>query len=103
VTFAHRLIDYGVDVIIGHHPHVLQPIEVYKNGIIAYSLGNLIFGGNSRYTYDTALLEIRIGNDEISHAIRPVAVEGWKAREMKGGDARKFIRMVESLPLPDTE
>ena len=42
---ARSLIDNGVDVIIGHHPHVLQGIEEYKNGIIFYSLGNFNFGG----------------------------------------------------------
>lgn len=40
---AHKLIDAGADVIIGHHPHVVQDIEVYKNKVIFYSLGNFIF------------------------------------------------------------
>ncbi len=39
---ARALIDAGTDVIIGHHPHVVQPIETYKDGIIFYSLGNFI-------------------------------------------------------------
>lgn len=41
---AHRIIDAGADVIIGHHPHVPQGIEVYHGGIVLYSLGNFIFG-----------------------------------------------------------
>jgi len=40
---AHNLVDNGVDVIFGHHPHVIQPVEVYKGKVIFYSLGNLIF------------------------------------------------------------
>jgi poly-gamma-glutamate synthesis protein (capsule biosynthesis protein) len=40
---AHLLIDAGVDVIIGHHPHVVQTVETYKNKPIFYSLGNFIF------------------------------------------------------------
>lgn len=43
---AHKLIDAGVDLIIGHHPHVLQGIEYYKGKIICYSLGNFCFGAN---------------------------------------------------------
>jgi len=43
VKLARTLIDEGVHVIIGHHPHVLQPIEEYKHGLIIYSLGNFIF------------------------------------------------------------
>ncbi|MCD6172026.1 MAG: CapA family protein [Thermoplasmata archaeon] len=40
---AHRIIDAGASLILGHHPHVLQGIESYKKGIIVYSLGNFIF------------------------------------------------------------
>jgi len=99
IAFAHRLIEDGVDVIIGHHPHVLQPVEEYMNGVIAYSLGNLIFGGNSRHTYETALLEIRIQGNEMSHSILPVSVEGWNAKEMRGANARRVVQMIEALPL----
>ncbi|EDS77439.1 encapsulation protein CapA [Clostridium botulinum C str. Eklund] len=43
---AHYSIDNGAYLIIGHHPHVLQSIEKYKNKLIFYSLGNFAFGGN---------------------------------------------------------
>ncbi|QDW74591.1 CapA family protein [Lachnospiraceae bacterium KGMB03038] len=46
-TLAHLAIDEGADLVIGHHPHVLQGIERYKGKYIAYSLGNFSFGGNS--------------------------------------------------------
>lgn len=39
-------IDKGADVVVGHHPHVIQGIEKYKNSYIVYSLGNFSFGGN---------------------------------------------------------
>jgi poly-gamma-glutamate capsule biosynthesis protein CapA/YwtB (metallophosphatase superfamily) len=42
-TFARSAIDSGATLVIGHHPHVVQPSEVYRNGTIFYSLGNLIF------------------------------------------------------------
>ncbi len=44
---ARFAIDNGADIILGHHPHVIQGIEQYKGRIIAYSLGNFAFGGNS--------------------------------------------------------
>ncbi len=47
IEAAHSMIDAGADLIIGHHPHVVQGIEVYKGHYIAYSLGNFSFGGNS--------------------------------------------------------
>lgn len=47
IEAAHSMIDAGADMIIGHHPHVLQGIENYKGHYIVYSLGNFSFGGNS--------------------------------------------------------
>jgi poly-gamma-glutamate synthesis protein (capsule biosynthesis protein) len=43
VSFAHAAIDAGADLVIGHHPHVIQRQEIYKNGLIFYSLGNFVF------------------------------------------------------------
>lgn len=41
--FAHRLIDAGADLIVGHHPHVVEEVERYEGKLIFYSLGNFIF------------------------------------------------------------
>lgn len=46
VELAHAAIDAGADLVLGHHPHVLQGIEKYKGKNIVYSLGNFCFGGN---------------------------------------------------------
>lgn len=43
-NIAKTLVDVGADIIVGHHPHVRQEIEKYKNGWIIYSLGNFVFG-----------------------------------------------------------
>ncbi|MBU1874461.1 CapA family protein [bacterium] len=46
---AHFAVDCGADIVIGHHPHVVQPFEMYKNRPIFYSIGNFAFGsGNSK-------------------------------------------------------
>lgn len=47
VALAHSAIDHGADLVLGHHPHVLQGIEEYKGKNIVYSLANFCFGGNS--------------------------------------------------------
>lgn len=47
VELAHAAVDNGADLVLGHHPHVLQGIEEYKGKNIVYSLGNFCFGGNS--------------------------------------------------------
>lgn len=46
IAMAHQLVDAGADLIIGHHPHVVQPVRTWKNVPIAYSIGNFVFGGN---------------------------------------------------------
>jgi len=59
---ARWLIDQGVDVIAGSHPHVLQPLDTYRGRPIAFSLGNLVFDGGStldQWNHGT-LLEIQI-------------------------------------------
>jgi poly-gamma-glutamate synthesis protein (capsule biosynthesis protein) len=43
VTFAHAAIDAGADLVVGHHPHVTQTVEQYKQGIVVYSLGDALF------------------------------------------------------------
>lgn len=69
VAAAHRAIDAGADMVIGHHPHVLQGIETYNNGVIFYSLGNFAFGSTSksaavsmiaRVTFDGGIKQVEI-------------------------------------------
>jgi poly-gamma-glutamate synthesis protein (capsule biosynthesis protein) len=94
---ARALIDAGADAVIGHHPHVLQGIERYRKGIIAYSLGNLIFGGNSRDTYDTAILELRWSGAGPEYTVIPVRVEGFRASALRGPAGDRLVKHVQSL------
>lgn len=63
--FAHHLLDIGVDAIIGHHPHIINPFEIYKGKPIFYSLGNFYFPqvlyGDVQVSFrDNALLGISV-------------------------------------------
>ena len=98
IDIAHRAIDAGADLIVGHHPHVLQGIERYKGKVIAYSLGNFIFGGNSHHSYATAVLRISIpvrSPSAYRARIIPVYVERWQPYALKGSGARRILRQVE--------
>jgi len=53
--FAHTVIDAGADMVIGHGPHVLRAMEIYKNKLIAYSLGNFLTYGNMNVSGITGL------------------------------------------------
>ncbi len=63
---ARRLVDAGADLIVGHHPHVAQEVERYKDGYIAYSLGNFVFDQNfSEKTMRGLMLKVVITDDKI--------------------------------------
>ena len=61
---AHKAIDAGAKIVVGHHPHVTEDTEVYKNGFIAYSLGNFIFDQSwSAPTMQGMFLQIKLNRD----------------------------------------
>ena len=57
---AKRMIQYGVDLIIMHHPHVLQGIDIAENRCIFYSLGNFVFGGNDEIREEDFLIDKKV-------------------------------------------
>lgn len=70
---AYLTIDSGADLVIGAHPHVLQPIEKYKGKYIVYSLGNFVFGGNKNPSdYDTAIYQQTFVFDS-ENVLQPIA------------------------------
>ncbi len=63
---AEFLIDSGANLVVGHHPHVLEPLVSHKGGYIAYSLGNFIFDQDfSSTTMSSAILDLIIANKKI--------------------------------------
>jgi hypothetical protein len=90
--FAHAAVDAGADIVVGHHPHVLEPIEVYRGRLICYSLGNYVF--DQPWNYDAcqaAAVEVLLRGDEprrayvhplrINEDFQPEPVEGLVAEE----------------------
>lgn len=100
---AHKLIDNGVDIILGHHPHVIQPIEVYKGRPIIYSMGNYIFDQNDENNKQGMAVEILIEYGEINevHALpiyilnksEPIIADGKKGDFIKN----KIIKLSKGL------
>lgn len=60
VKASHKLVDAGADLVIGNHPHVLQPTEVYNGVNIIYSLGNFCFGGSRSPENRTVIYKVNI-------------------------------------------
>lgn len=105
VNLAHSAIDNGADLVLGHHPHVLEGIEVYKGKNIVYSLGNFCFGGNSNPSdKDTMIFQQtftvqngELAEDNVTNIIpcsissesgynnyQPTPLEGDEAERVKG-------------------
>lgn len=74
---AYKLIDSGVDLIIGHHPHVVQTVGNYKGKEIHYSLGNFIFDRQiPSGTDESYILQMEIGeNKQITYKKFPISIE----------------------------
>jgi poly-gamma-glutamate capsule biosynthesis protein CapA/YwtB (metallophosphatase superfamily) len=66
VELARQLIDAGADLVVGAHPHVVQPVEQYGNGWIAYSLGNFVFDQKPPATHRGLMLKVTLRGERIS-------------------------------------
>ncbi|MBP9889356.1 MAG: CapA family protein [Leptospiraceae bacterium] len=62
---AHDLINLGFSAVIGHHPHIPQGIEKYKDGIIIYSLGNFLFGSRNQYLNHNIAVMLHFENQQL--------------------------------------
>lgn len=92
--FFRGAIDAGADICLGHHPHVLQPVEWYHGKPIAYSMGNFIFRQGAPWTGLTGVFEFTIRPDSrISLALRPVRA-GYQATLVRGAAADSARRRV---------
>jgi len=82
VAFARAAIDAGASVVVGHHPHVTQPWERYGQGVIFYSLGNLVFDQFQRVeTQRGALADIVFEGPRLARAsLLPVEIVGTAPR-----------------------
>jgi poly-gamma-glutamate capsule biosynthesis protein CapA/YwtB (metallophosphatase superfamily) len=76
--FADAALGAGATVVLGAHPHVLQPLERRGGRIVAWSLGNLIFGAGSPGTTETGILLVRLGLDGAHSAeLVPARIHGF--------------------------
>ncbi len=91
-TIGRAFIDSGADAIIGHHPHVIQGMEIYKGKPIFYSLGNFIFDQYfSPDTQEGLALGINFSDDIISLNIYPLKSEKTIPRLMDEKEKEIFF------------
>jgi poly-gamma-glutamate synthesis protein (capsule biosynthesis protein) len=101
---AHKAIDAGADVIIGHHPHVLQGIERYKKGIIFYSLGNFTFASKSKTADVSAMIRLRLSDGHREAEVLPLDIlhsrVGFQPQLLTGERGAAVIDIFNDLSKP---
>lgn len=99
---AHAAVDAGADIVIGHHPHVLQGLEWYKGKLIVYSLGNFVFDQNFLATFSSTILRTVWEGDRLLEArLLPLELVGYRPVAVTGDAARRVLgRIWERSLLP---
>lgn len=108
IKLCHQLIDNGCDVILGHHPHVLQGVEKHKKGIIFYSLGEFVFDRKAGVRYvelgkkkrrQSMIVDLSFTSDgEITYEITPTYLSDSYIVEIQEGIEReRFEEQFEQL------
>lgn len=109
VKFSHAVIDAGADLVIGHGPHVPRALELYKNRLIAYSLGNFLTYQGIRITGNNGLApvlkvtlsssgELKQGQIVSARQYRPQGTQMDKSNE-----AAKVIEQLTKEDFPNTQ
>lgn len=99
---ARNIIDWGADIIIGHHSHVVQGIEKYSRGLIFYSLGNFQFAVEQDKNFSGTdlglVVKIIIKEGKIDYALTPVKIDSdLKTSLLAGGEKKHFLSFIKKI------
>ena len=110
VNTAHKIIDWGADLLIGNHPHVLQGMELYNGKVICYSLGNFCFGGNKNPSdKDTMIFQQtftvengKLAEDDVTNII-PCSLSSesgynnYQPMVLEGSEKERVLQKIEDF------
>ncbi len=99
---AHQIIDWGADLILGHHPHVMQGMEVYKGKLIAYSLGNFLFDQKNDWTNKSVILACKFRGKVLSEAgIIPLdRFRSYFPKVAEGESKKNILEHIRNISAP---
>ena len=96
IEIRHHMIDSGADLVVCHHPHVIQGIEVYNGKVIAHSLGNFVFDLNYLETFPTMILNGSIDENGFdSFNIKPAFIDDYIPQIATGDLGRHILNYVK--------
>lgn len=104
-VMAKKLIDYGADAILGHHPHILQGIEIYKGKPIVYSLGNFLFDQKKGKTTGGMIVELKF-EDKKYKGITVIPLDRFNTYYPKvalGKKKKTALKEIYDISLPINE
>ncbi len=99
MNIARMTIDQGADLVVGHHPKVLQGAEIYQGRPIVYSLGNFIFGdtSNKESDYETAVLKVSLKKGKMKIEFLPVVVSKYQPQIVKGEKGKEILKHIAEI------
>lgn len=98
--FAHHAVDAGADLLIGHHPHVIQGVEIYKKSLICYSLGNFVFDQIGNRVKRGLILKCILGKSgPLKANLIPVIIDQreFRPKPASGQDALLILDELKKL------
>ena len=94
---AHESIDAGADVVVGHHPHVVQGFEWYRGKLVIHSLGNLVFDQDFLSTFPSMFVRGIYEGDRLLEArVYPLILDRYRPVPVSGELAAKILRGLRS-------
>lgn len=102
MLLGHAAIDAGASAVLGHHPHILQAVERYRDGVILYSLGNFVFGSYSEQATRSVIAMLSFRDRRLTRVqFVPINVKNaevvFQPRPLTGADADEVVRTLQGL------
>jgi poly-gamma-glutamate synthesis protein (capsule biosynthesis protein) len=92
VRLARELVDYGADLVLGHHPHRVQGIACYGGAVIVYSMGNCIFDQRDPLGNESVVLLIELTEYGVHQVtILPVSITGFRPAIASGASGERIL------------
>jgi poly-gamma-glutamate capsule biosynthesis protein CapA/YwtB (metallophosphatase superfamily) len=97
VRTTRTAVDLGADLVIAHHPHVLQGFDWYRGKLIAYSLGNFVFDQDFLSTFPSVLVRtVFEGNRLIEAKAIPVVIDRYRPVPLSGAGAQQVLGVLDA-------
>lgn len=96
VSISHQCIDDGADMVIGSHPHVIQPIEIYNGKPIFYSLGNFVFDMSNSATHESLMVEMDLNGSTANIKVHPMVLVNYMPQLMNSANSNQLLENLKN-------